>query len=81
MIGVVLEVGAGVAQLEWLTKDISKVGPLVTNFDQPFDNWSVRFGIFLFDKYGQNPDALTPEALAAALDEFIKDNPPPEPSP
>jgi hypothetical protein len=80
MVNIVLEGGAGVAQLAtWVTKDLSKVGPLVTNFDQPFDNWSIRFGIFLYDKYGQNPDALTPDALANAFDEFIKNNPPPEP--
>jgi RHS repeat-associated protein len=71
--GWLLRAGAGVAQwMEWHRKDPSKVGPWETYFDQPFDAWCVGFGIFLYDRYGQKMDELTPEAFAQALQDYIQ---------
>jgi len=71
--GWLLRAGAGVAQwMEWHRKDPSKVGPWETYFDQPFDAWCIGFGIFLYDRYGQKMDELTPEAFAQALQDYIQ---------
>jgi hypothetical protein len=68
-----LKAGAGAFQIkQWLFTDSSKVGTASTYFDQPFDAWSVQFGIYLYDLYGQDLDKLTPEALEKALQEYIE---------
>jgi len=68
-----LEASAGAYQVvRWLPEDRSNIGPVATFFDDPFDNWSIGFGIFLYDLYGQNLDALTPEAFNAALQQYIE---------
>jgi RHS repeat-associated protein len=68
-----LKAGAGAFQaVYWLPKNSSNVGPVTTSFDDPFDNWSIGFGIFLYDLYGQNLDALTPEAFSTALEQYTE---------
>ena len=68
-----LEASAGAYQVvRWVREDPSNIGPVATFFDDPFDNWSIGFGIFLYDLYGQNLDALTPEAFNAALQQYIE---------
>lgn len=75
-----LEASAGAFQVvRWLPEDRSNIGPVATFFDDPFDNWSIGFGIYLYDLYGQNLDALTPEAFSEALKRYIEQygEPPP----
>ncbi len=68
-----LEASAGAFQVvRWARENPSNIGPVTTFFDDPFDNWSIGFGIFLYDLYGQKLDALTPEAFNQALQEYIE---------
>ncbi|MDA0242264.1 MAG: polymorphic toxin type 44 domain-containing protein [Chloroflexi bacterium] len=75
-----LQLGAGAAQFEWGWDHW--YGNLQANpagfGDQPFDAWSVGFGFYLYNLYGQNIDALTPDAFAQAFAIYIQDNPMPD---
>ncbi|RME60165.1 hypothetical protein D6779_02655, partial [Candidatus Parcubacteria bacterium] len=75
----VMELGAGLAQLEHLGEGEGAVGPVWTYFDQPFDKWWIEFGQYLYSLYGGDLDALTDEALTQALDEYIDANGEPPP--
>jgi len=68
------QLGAGVAQIMAHWDEPREIGPANTWFDGPFDNWSIRFGMFLYDKYGQSPDDLTSDTFAQALQEYIETN-------
>ena len=39
--------------------------------DQAFDGWAIDFGIYLHERYVQDPTVLTPANLTQALDTFI----------
>jgi len=73
-----LEAAAGYAQNHnWSKSNVAgAVGPCdLTYFcDQPFDNWWVKFGIYLHDKYGEDKNSLTEEIISQSLDAYIKDN-------
>ncbi len=45
---ILLQVGAGAAQYRtWANRDPANVGPISTFLDDPFDNWSIRAGIYI----------------------------------
>ena len=74
MPGWLLEGGAGAFQI-WDNKnnpeDIGKPG---TFFDDPYDNWMIKFGIWLYDHYEDEFGNLTLDQLEEALDIYIEDN-------
>jgi hypothetical protein len=69
-----LQAGAGFFQDEntlgpWIT---FSDGPRIVFRDDPFDNYWVRFGLYLFTEYGNNE--LTEEEFMQGLDEFIDEH-------
>jgi hypothetical protein len=64
-----LQLGAGVAHIDdngFALENLHYFG------DDAFDNWSVRFGIYLHGLYGGHRlDELTPETFTNALNDFI----------
>jgi RHS repeat-associated protein len=80
-----LVAGAGMAQLKraWDTKDLREVGELSLNCygDHPYATWSVRFGSYLYDRFGDRLYELDQDEFAQALENYIKDNPIPDPPP
>ncbi len=70
----ILESGAGAFQIWDNRNDPSVFGPPGTYFDDPYDNWMIRFGCWLFEQYGDQFGKLTKEQLEAAFKEFEKDN-------
>jgi hypothetical protein len=69
----VLESGAGMFQIKdnWGTNGI---GPLKTYFDDPYDNWMVNFGGWLYDNYKDQFGKLTPKQLEDAFKTYQKDH-------
>ncbi|MEA3439847.1 MAG: polymorphic toxin type 44 domain-containing protein [Chloroflexota bacterium] len=59
-----LQVGAGIFQ------DEKTKGDITTYYDDPFDNYWIRFGIYLYNNYGS--EGLTENEFLSALDEFIE---------
>jgi RHS repeat-associated protein len=79
----VLQGGAGAFQLYQhgiQQRDWKQVGPSSTYFDQPLDNWSVKFGIYLYGKYGSDTSKLTPDEFAKSLQSYMKENGAPPPA-
>jgi RHS repeat-associated protein len=54
------------------------IGTYRTYFDDPFDNWMIKFGEWLFDHYGDDFGKLTPELLEEALNKYLDENDFPE---
>ena len=69
-----LEGGAGAFQVWDNRRNPGNIGPLSTYFDDPHDNWMVRFGEWLYDQYGDKFGKLTPDQLTDALKKYQKDN-------
>jgi len=73
-----LVIGAGAAQLRTYFKkrNPNAKGPCLSKYacDQPYDNWWILFGIYLFEKYGDDTDNLTTENVEEALIEYIEEN-------
>ena len=67
-----LQLGAGLAQIDdhgFVLENVLYYG------DQAFDNWCIRFGVYLHDLHGGwHLDQLTPEAFSGALEDFITEN-------
>jgi hypothetical protein len=68
-----LESGAGAAQWrQWRKKNPSLIGPWDTFFDQPYDNWCVALGIYLYDyMIALGLEELTLEVFEQGLQNFI----------
>ena len=48
--------------------------------DQPFATWSIRFGSYLYDLYGDRLDELDDDAFANTLEDYIEEyGEPPDP--
>jgi hypothetical protein len=74
MPGWLLEGGAGAFQI-WDNKDSLKdIGKPNTYFDDPYDNWMIMFGIWLYDQYGDEFGNLSQDQLAEALNDYIEEN-------
>jgi RHS repeat-associated protein len=76
-----LAIGAGAFQIldALRSNQPSNIGPLWdgrrwTYFDDPYDNWWVTFGMWLYTKYGTTPNALTGAEFEAALLYYIDQN-------
>ncbi len=76
----VLLTGAGLFHLWDNRENPEKWGTWETRFDQPFDNWWIGFGIFLYNQFGDRLAELTPEILEQLLQEYTaaSGEPPPE---
>lgn len=75
---------AGLAQLKrfvFETQDLDDLGSPFCYFDHRFATWSIKFGIFLYEKFKDDLSGLTDEAFLAALDEYIDKNGEPPPPP
>jgi len=69
--GPVLEAGAGAFQLvDHIGKSPENIGPLSTYFDDPYDNWNINFGEYLYDQYGSDPSQLTTDTFEDSLNEY-----------
>ena len=68
-----LTLGAGAAQWrQWHISNPALVGPWDTFLDQPYDNWCVMLGSYLYDyMIAHELDALTLNAFEQALQDFI----------
>ncbi|OGO31775.1 MAG: hypothetical protein A2136_03665 [Chloroflexi bacterium RBG_16_54_11] len=72
--GWLLESGAGAFQI-WDNKDdLNNIGTLSTLYDDPYDNWMIKFGIWLYDQYGDEFGNLTLEQFEEALNNYIEEN-------
>jgi len=62
--GLYLQAGAGAFQ------EAETQGPITTGFDDPYDNYWIKFGIYLYRTYGQ--DGLTEDEFQSGLDYFLE---------
>ncbi len=80
-----LKVGAGAFQLNryGTTGDTKEFGDCdLTSFcDHAYATWAIDFGSKLYDEYGDGLDELNKNTFTNFLNEFIENNPPPEPPP
>jgi hypothetical protein len=71
-----LKFGAGAAQLKRFlfdTQDPNDFGDCRKSYcDHPFAAWSIDFGSYLYDLYGNQLDELDEEALKQALQQYIE---------
>jgi Bacterial toxin 44 len=72
-----LEAGAGAFQIWDNRNHPNNLGPPGKFFDDPYDNWMIRFGSWLYDHYGSRFGQLKPEDLNEAMERFEKENGPP----
>lgn len=78
----ILQAGAGAFQLWDNRKNPDAWGGLDTMFDEQFDNWWIRFGIYLHGVIQDDLSRLTKEDLAEILGVYISQNgdPPQKPA-
>jgi hypothetical protein len=74
-----LQAGAGVAQCEHgLAHCAGNLWDAPSYYgDQAFDGWSVGFGFYLYNNYGNSPQSLNATTLTIALDSYVTGNPVP----
>ena len=70
----VLELGAGAFQIydNWGSPDA--IGTPLTYYDEPFDNWMVNFGGWLYDQYGDQFGKLTYKQLEDAYRKYKEEH-------
>jgi RHS repeat-associated protein len=51
-----------------------KWGTLETYLDDPFDNWWIAFGFYLYEQYEDRVDELTKDVLEEELEKYIGDH-------
>ena len=76
-----LKAGAGAAQLKRFSdiRNPNELGDCLGSYcDHPYATWSVGLGSYLYDKSGQD---LNEEKFRIGLEDYVKDNPIPEPPP
>lgn len=75
-----LQFGAGIAQVEnGLSKWFRNFASYPAGWgDQEFDAWSIGFGFYLYELYGDDLSQLTENSLAEAFNNYVQDNPIPE---
>lgn len=71
-----LQAGAGAAQAEHgLDHWFGNLRDYPIGFgDQEFDAWSIGFGFYLHDLYGDDLSSFKEEAFIQALNDYINDN-------
>ena len=69
-----LELGAGIFQIKDNWGSPSALGTPATYFDDPYDNWMINFGGWLYEQYGEEFGQLTQEQLEEAWKEYSGDH-------
>jgi RHS repeat-associated protein len=66
----ILEGGAGSFQIRDNWNAPNTIGSASTFFDDPYDNWMIKFGSWLYDNYGTKFSKMTPEDFTGAMKQY-----------